>query len=382
MLWSLLSSRKAEKDVNKAFPWLVVFTLLSSGISCREQRYLPEIGIVRQLGVEFAPDKRLLFTQIFSRFADAQRCEQVIVSKANLFHDAWDNAGYIAPLSLKFGKLQQLLVSEQLARQDIDDLTNFFFRDYQKPPQALLVIVAGSPKKLLEKAAGLPSQPPAFSYIHTLLKNNYGRYLSKLSLLQFSVWKFAPGIDPIAPVVNWTPEGIHLAGSALFAGGRLVGRIDNTATNTLMLMMGQLKDRNYVLQSPINLNPLHPFQKVAAVDLKTVHRQLRFIVNRNKPLVNLMLKVEGNVEEYIWDDLDQPVAEEKLEKKISQALEKDCAKLLHYARSIGSDPLGFGDILRAKYYQYWKKYKWQTVYSQIEIKVKVDFKMKRYGMIK
>jgi spore germination protein len=95
-----------------------------------------------------------------------------------------------------------------------------------------------------------------------------------------------------------------------------------------------------------------------------------------------MLKVEGNVEEYIGDDLDQPVAEEKLEKKISQALEKDCAKLLRYARSIGSDPLGFGDILRAKYYQYWKKYKRQTVYSQIEIKVKVDFKINRYGMIK
>jgi spore germination protein len=382
VLWSLLFSRKAETDVKKAFPWVVVLTLLSSGVSCREQRYLPEIGIVRQLGVEFAPNKRLLFTQIFSRFADAQRREQIIVSKANLFHDAWDHAGYIAPLSLKFGKLQQLLVSEQLARQDINDLTNFFFRDYQKPPQALLIIVAGSPKKLLEKVAALSNRPPVFSYIHTLLKNNYGHYLSKLSLLQFSVWKFAPGIDPIAPVVNWAPEGIHLAGSALFAGGRLVGRIDNTATHTLMLMMGQLKDRNYVLQNPINLDPLHPFQKVAAVALNTVQRQLRLIVNRNKPHVNLMLKVEGNVEEYIGDDLDQPVAEEKLEKKISQALEKDCAKLLRYARSIGSDPLGFGDILRAKYYQYWKKYKRQTVYSQIEIKVKVDFKINRYGMIK
>ena len=50
-----------------------------------------------------------------------------------------------------------------------------------------------------------------------------------------------------------------------------------------------------------------------------------------------------------------------------------------HAQSRGSDPLGFGDLFRTSYYQYWKKYDWRTLYPKARLKVKIDFKIDHYS---
>jgi spore germination protein len=368
--------------MSKRYYWLVVLVLLLSGYHCREKRYLPEIGVVRQLGIEIGRDQQLLFTQIFPNVGKGRYREQIIVSEAKLFNDARDKAGHIASLHLRLGKLQQFLLSEQLAGKGITNLLNSFYRDYEPPPQALLVIVNGSPQELLSKAVGFAERSPVFSYVQALIKENYGADLSKLSILEFSVLKFAPGIDPLAPVIKLAADGIRFDGLALFAGDRVVGRFNNTESILVLLMMEQLTEGHYVFQKSNAIDPLHPSQKAVVTNFMKVRRRIRITISQNRPLITLSLRVQGNIEEYIWDALDKPVNEKALEKKLSQTLEHDCLKILRHAQSIGSDPLGFGDLFRMSCYQCWKKYDWKTLYSKAQFKVKIDFKIDHYGIIK
>ncbi|MDW8803061.1 Ger(x)C family spore germination C-terminal domain-containing protein [Clostridium sp. A1-XYC3] len=56
-------------------------------------------------------------------------------------------------------------------------------------------------------------------------------------------------------------------------------------------------------------------------------------------------------------------------------------KLLKHLSQVGSDPVGFGEILRTKENKYWKSIKWKDLYKyayfNVEAKINFDF----YGAV-
>jgi len=56
-------------------------------------------------------------------------------------------------------------------------------------------------------------------------------------------------------------------------------------------------------------------------------------------------------------------------------IRRDFIKLIKYLQEIGSDPVGFGEIIRAKHSEYFKSVSWKTVYPTVkfDIDVKTSF---------
>lgn len=70
-----------------------------------------------------------------------------------------------------------------------------------------------------------------------------------------------------------------------------------------------------------------------------------------------------------------------LEDKISVLIKKDCIELLKYLKEIGSDPVGFGEIIRAKHNEYFKSVAWKSVYPEVKFYVDVKVNFVFYGAI-
>ena len=43
--------------------------------------------------------------------------------------------------------------------------------------------------------------------------------------------------------------------------------------------------------------------------------------------------------------------------------------MIKYLQSVNSDPVGVGNMIRAKYNSYWNKTKWEDVYKKAKIQI-------------
>ncbi|MDP4147244.1 MAG: Ger(x)C family spore germination C-terminal domain-containing protein [Bacillota bacterium] len=67
---------------------------------------------------------------------------------------------------------------------------------------------------------------------------------------------------------------------------------------------------------------------------------------------------------------------------MSDQLNKDILCLLKYTQQVGSDPLGIGDKLRAKYGMDYNNEEWRELYKNAKINAQADVKIDMYGIIK
>ncbi len=55
--------------------------------------------------------------------------------------------------------------------------------------------------------------------------------------------------------------------------------------------------------------------------------------------------------------------------------------IIKYTQEVGSDPIGIGDIVRAKHNNYWNSISWSDAYKKALINVDVNLDIKTYGTI-
>ena len=57
-----------------------------------------------------------------------------------------------------------------------------------------------------------------------------------------------------------------------------------------------------------------------------------------------------------------------------QEVQRNCLGNPRYTQRLGSDPIGFGDLVRAKYYSAWKTMDWEEVYRDATVNVEVKWR--------
>lgn len=116
--------------------------------------------------------------------------------------------------------------------------------------------------------------------------------------------------------------------------------------------------------------------------LQQKKRKIDISFKDNRPVINIFLDFDCNLDEYTSpESVNEITVQKELEEKISTAIAQDCNELIKYLQSIGSDPLGFGEMIRVKHNKYWKSVNWKDVYKDIEIHAEADLNIIRYGAI-
>lgn len=364
---------------------MIILTFVNC-TGCWDQKIYEELGFIMQVGIEPSNSGDMMLSAVMPVVEErTKERTELIYTNANLVREFREKVRQISAQAVEAGKVQQFLISESLAYKGIYDLFDVIERDPINPPSAFVVITDGSPKAILEELKTLTDKPPSSKYIHDLIRSNIrASNVPESRIFQFTTQYFSPGIDPIVPILKLSSErgaGIEVTGSALFAGDKMVGKVDTKQTSLLLAMMGKVKNAVYISKALSN-EERENNKKGGAITITKAKRKLLVDIKDDKPVVNISLKLNTVINEYKWNKSYDEKFQESIEHIIERDIKNVCEQTLKYTQEVGSDPLGVGDIVRAKHNNYWKKVNWEKDYKNVIFDISVDIDISNHGVIK
>lgn len=365
---------------------LVIIILIVSSISlmgCWDYKIYEQVGFDLQVGVELDKDGELLTTRVMPVIErENQNKVNIYTTTGTLIRETRDDARLKAPKRAEGGKVQQVLVSKQLAQSGINDIFEVFERDAINPIIAYVIVSDESPNKLLKIIDKFENKPSAPFYINSLVKNNVkASNIAEMRIYNFDIECFAPGIDPMVPIIHLEEDQqlIDLEKVALFSGDKMVGEVTVEQSKLLLAMKNKFKFGDFVFKS---VEVQSELKKGVATSLSLVKHNIDVKINDYKPEVKIKLKFSCIFNEYTWGSLLKADKKKQYEESLKKEMEKKCLEVLKYTQEINSDPLGIGDIVRAKYNNYWKSNDWNKVYKDIIFDIDVGINIAGSGVSK
>lgn len=336
-----------------------------------------------QAGVESYQDDKLLVTVTSPVVGGEMNQIEVITVEAENLRASREKARMSSPKTLEAGKIQQLLLSKELAEKGIHEILEVYERDSTNPALALVVVVDGSPHDLLQRASKLADKPRAAFYINQLLEGNIrNNYIPETRVYDFDINYFIDGIDPVTPIIRSTENGITVIGTALYKGDKMVGTLDARMSALLLAMMNQFKKSEYIA-STNDLPKVPGNQKTGiAISLNSVKTKISTsVTDEGNPKVSITLNFRTAIDEYKWDHMKDKNDHLHIESVVADQIKKDCEKIIKELIELGADPIGIGLQFRAFQNWYWKSNSWDEVYKDLEFDVTVKLKIDNAGII-
>ncbi len=373
--------------IEKILIILMVVIFSSTLIGCWDQKIYEKVGFILVVGIESSKEKhkKLLVTYSNPAIGLGKRNQTELTSQeADSLRQAREISRTKTSRPLEAGKIQQVLISKELAEKgEIHNLISIFSSDPLSPTLAFLIIVDGSPYELCEKSLEFPDKPRIGMYLNQLFEAAIkDSKAPETRIYNFDTEYYAEGLDSIAPMIKLESTTVKIAGSALFSRDKMVGNIDVKQTILMLAMMNKLKNTaEYIFRVP-NIEEAHSgVRDGVAASIKKTKRKIDVSIDKDKPIVNIQLKFKGFIDEYRWDDLDKEKKYRELESEMAEELKNECLNIVKYTQAVGSDPLGIGDIVRAKHSDYWKKVDWKEAYKTAQINIDVKFEIASHGLM-
>ena len=361
---------------------LILFCSLLLG-GCWDQKTFEQVGLTLSFGIELSESGNLLITSIYPVVGGQQTGEVDIIStETHIVRGGRTNMRLASPKLLEGGKVQQVLLSDSIAKEGIHDLLEVFQRDVTVPAISFVTIVEGSPAELLKKASEFKSKPRVSFYLYHLLENNVKlSNIPNTKIFDFDINYFSPGLDPIVPTIKLGNDIIQITGCALFSKDKMTGKLNVKETNLLMGLLDQLKYSDFVLDDPEFLKE-HDVKYGLAITFFNNKRKINIdFSEEGTPIVEINVKYRCSLDEYKWDKTIDPKVQEDLEKKIGEQFTRISNNVIKKLQEANCDPIGIGDLIRAKYYDYWQSIDWKEVYQEAEIKANVEMEIGNVGII-
>jgi spore germination protein len=369
--------------LKKIFLFLIIIPFMLCG--CWDQVPVEQTGFMTIVGIESSPagDMKITYAMpVIDPTAKAR--EELLDTEASLTRVAREKLNRTSGKPMLAGKIQLVLYSKEIAEKGVITETNEIFeRDPSDPILAWVVIVDGSTRELMHQVEKLKDKPRSSTYMDQLLERAViSAAVTETRVFNYDIISMAPGIDNIAPLMKLTSNSIEIKGSALFSKGKMVGTINVNQNGLLTAMMKTLKNRKFTYEaSDINNEDNEKSKHGLAIHIGEKRKKINISIKDNKLVVDINLDLNGTIDEYKWDNLNDENKVKQLSEHVQEQIQKDCQNLIQYMQNIESDPIGIGDMVRAKHSSYFKRVDWHEAYKGSTITVHVKFNIIQYGAI-
>jgi len=367
------------KRIKKIILLLIVPFLLCG---CWDERIVENTGFITFLGIESSSTGGFNLTYgVPSIDSTTRAIAEIIDTSASLLRIGRNKLKLQSSKTMEAGKIQFLVYSKELAEKyPVFKVNEVFERDPSNPVLAWVAVVDGSPKDLFHVALGYKDKPRPSLYITGLLDRAAANaYTPETRIFDFDIKSFAPGIDNIAPFIKFNSKAVEVDGSALFSSGKMVGTINPQETGLLIAMMKTLKQKKYTYIASSASRDFNSTKHGLAIQIGQNSKKIIISIKDNKPVVDIYLDLNGYISEYKLGNLNDEKEVKKLNNHIQGELQRSCQKLITTLQEMDSDPIGIGDMIRAKHNNYFKKVVWHEVYKTAIITAHVKFNIIEYG---
>lgn len=360
---------------------ILVLILAALSAGCWDQRIVEQMEFIANGGVDVRPDGKILVTMTAPSLQTGGQPKPILYETvADTLRQAREKHRRQSNGRLEAGKMEQVIFGEAMARRGILDYLDILVRDPFNPMLARVVIAKGSAQEFLEQAVKWRNLLSPGLYLRRLFDHaTLSGDIPENNINIFLTDYYAPGLDPILPLVEATPTRANVLGSALLRDDKLVGELTADETFLVTVLQGRLAMHTQALPLP---RRLARGKRMMSIRFNGGKAKCKLKVKAGVPEVAYEVKFQALLDEF---HLGFPITDKVLkdiETSAAGTLKKQFAKVWAKLRRANSDPVGLGNQVRAKHYDYWLKHDWREVFPRAEVRFKVKVDILNYGVIR
>ena len=367
---------------------------------CRDYKELNDIAIVSGMSIDKKDNKyKISILVANSKDSDGAQKEgvagtAVYSTTSKSMADAIKNLDNILPKKIYLGHLGIVIISDEVARDGINNITDYFFRNPETTKGFYIIMTKENEKaenalKILSPLESFPFQNIKLSIENSSSSGAITDNLTYSEFLEKYLKTGSEGYIPTIEIVGNVKKGsstktlestkvktyINTKGLALFKDDKLVGYTKKDESRGINLVL------NNAEEIIIKNNCTNGYVATIVNRIKT-KRKIKFI--NNKPVVYITIKGSGDIEETNCDiDLKKEKDIKKIENKINKSIKKLANKGIDKAKLYETDIFEFGNLVYKKNPTFYKKIdNWNLYFKNIKTNIKVDIKIKNKGSIK
>jgi spore germination protein KC len=280
-----------------------------------------------------------------------------------------------------FGHLRVIVISEKIARKGVQNLNDYFRRSPEVRRLAWMVVSQGKAAELMKASPQLARVPPL--YLIAMMDNavKMGKLPNDFLGIFWSA-DSSRGKEPYLPYVDLKKTGqVGISGLAYFKGDKMVGTTKPLQIGLYMAATGTKAGGYNSFEILPNSSDTFMFKATNRTTITKVS------MKNGRPLIQLRLQVEGNIEEKSTEitKVNKHKTILQLQDELSKSSEGAIKDLIKKMQKDGSDIFGFGEYIRAKQPEYWNreiknKTNWQEQFKDLSVEVNMKIKIRRVGM--
>jgi Ger(x)C family germination protein len=338
-----------------------------------------QAAVVTGVGIDYRQGQVIYTTQFAQRASlldkgTAEPLTENITSQGKTVTEAARSVLLIAPEFPLWAHADVIMIGENLARDNLDILTDFLARNRNLRPEiSLLLAYQETPEKLLN--VPVPLSPHSGTAINQLLENNEsleGVHV-KVITKDFLSHLITPGIDPVLPQISLSENNnLYLSGMAVFKGRRMVGSLNEQESRGYRWL-------NYKANQGGTLTVYSP------IDKKALTFMITNISNKIRPLFKddqLQCRIEVNtslnlLEQTGEGNLMTGPRRRQMEQLANKEIKRQIESCIDKAQSLHSDILGLGLMTYRYYPEYWQEVQddWYKIYPHLQTQIKVESRL-------
>ena len=388
---------------------LMLLLILVFATSCWDRVEVESLGIVLLTALDKGEEKNLLVTvQIINPKGLAGGgggggggggMESGGVGKSSAFRHFSEEADTIfnairgmaphSPRELYFAHNQIIIISEELAREGVAGLLDFFDRNPQfRRNNWILISDQGINQTVMLDRPRPLEEVPAQRINRIIMERDRSPDYVISQLGDFMEMMVTPGIEPYSAGIhlfkNPEPPGrehigsdIEITKTAIFKGDRMVAWFNNRESRGLLWIREGV-------QGGVIMAPLDGNENVSLEILGSSSSFKPIITEDGRVVVTIDVKAEGNVGEVTnFIDLAKPENVDRLSRLLEREIRTDILQAVNKAQELNTDVLGFGQEVHRRYPGYWRQvgHRWDEFFPQVEVVVNVQAEIPRTGLI-
>jgi spore germination protein KC len=370
---------------------LLIFLVLSVALlsGCWSRRELDERNSLLAIGIDRVKGKTELYKvsvqiPIPNKIAGRQgqgggggeSAVKVMSATGRSIGDALNNLQKRLNQRVFIGHLRVLAISEEVAREGMEQVMDGFRRDPQIRRLLWPIIVKGSASDLLEIKPKLVQIPVV--YIMELIESGSKTgMIPDQSLGNYFVETSTQSLQTYLNYVEAYQDEISWKGLAVIHGQKMVGALNDIQSGVLLQVREKMPGGDVVIPLPGKKDEFFTFRphfvksKLKVSEQGSQHEAV-YHVTLQGDIIETTVPANYKKEEYI----------EKLQELVRGEMEKRAAKLLQQLqKELKTDVLKLGMALRAHHYwEYWVKHDWEKDFPTFKIKILYTIKIRRLGM--
>jgi spore germination protein KC len=370
---------------------IMFMTVLLTG--CWNNRPITELAVVAGIGIDKAPDGNIEVTvqiispsksggmQPSSGSSQSGSSTVTISSEGATTFDATRNLIPMLSKKAYYSQVKLLVIGEGAAKDGLDKIWDLFERDHETKTIRVIVAKNGTAKSVLEANADV-EQIGAVEISDTVDSTAYGK---NVRIMAYTVSELLS--QPLTGIVTGAidPNGatalkdMKVEGGAVFKHAKLAGYLDDDETRGYLFAENQIQSTILTIANPKEAGDLVSIEVIGSTGKLTADME------DGKPKLGIEINAYGNIGDEqgsadLTDEDDVMTLENEAEALIAnnvKAMTEKSQKLFD------CDILNFNDMLYKHNYSDFEKVKnnWDELYRNADISVKVQFSIKRPGII-